>query len=109
MASRIVKFSLLAGYLALRASAACTAYGVDYSNGGSYNIDTASDELFHFSSVFQGITFIPSKLGDRKDANKRTGCAQESVKPALVDPAGHQYTCSAINTTPDGQEETSTW
>ncbi|KAI1121510.1 hypothetical protein F5Y10DRAFT_288422 [Nemania abortiva] len=89
MASRIARFCLLAGYLALRASAACTVYGVDYSNGGSYNIDTSSDSLFSFTSIFQG-------------------CAQESVKPTLVDPSGHQYTCSAINTTPDGQEAAST-
>ncbi|TRX97247.1 hypothetical protein FHL15_002041 [Xylaria flabelliformis] len=77
------------GYFALRASAACTVYGVDYSNGGSYNIDASSDELFTFTSIFQG-------------------CVQEPVKPALVDPAGHQYTCTAINTTPDGQEVKST-
>ncbi|KAI0535354.1 hypothetical protein GGR58DRAFT_504399 [Xylaria digitata] len=89
MASRIARLCLLAGYLTLRASAACSVYGVDYSNGGSYNIDTSSDELFSFTSIFQG-------------------CVQESVKPALVDPAGHQYTCTAINTTPDGQEATST-
>ncbi|GAW21514.1 hypothetical protein ANO14919_110360 [Xylariales sp. No.14919] len=89
MTSKIVRLCLLVGYLALRASAACNVYGVDYSNGGSYNIDTSSDELFSFTSIFQG-------------------CIQESVKPALVDPAGHQYTCTAINTTPDGQEATST-
>ncbi|KAI8624811.1 hypothetical protein F5Y19DRAFT_480190 [Xylariaceae sp. FL1651] len=89
MASRIIQLSLAIGYLAFGAAAACTAYGVDYSNGGSYNIDTSSDQYFSFTSVFQG-------------------CTQESVKPVLVDPAGHQYTCSAINTTPDGQEEIST-
>ncbi|KAI0873238.1 hypothetical protein GGS24DRAFT_404933 [Hypoxylon argillaceum] len=89
MASRIARLCVLAGYLILRASAACSAYGVDYSNGGFYNIDTSSDSLFSFTSVFQG-------------------CSQESVKPILVDPAGHQYTCTAINTSPDGQEATST-
>ncbi|KAI0189183.1 hypothetical protein EV127DRAFT_470810 [Xylaria flabelliformis] len=89
MTSRVLRICLLAGYLALRASAACTVYGVDYSNGGSYNIDATSDELFTFTSIFQG-------------------CVQEPVKPALVDPAGHQYTCTAINTTPDGQEVKST-
>ncbi|KAJ8130781.1 hypothetical protein O1611_g2845 [Lasiodiplodia mahajangana] len=88
MASRVARFCLLAGYLALRASAACNVYGVDFSNGGSYNIDTSSDSLFTFTSVFQG-------------------CIQESVRPTLVDPSGHQYTCTAINTTPDGQEATS--
>lgn len=54
MASRIARLCVLAGYLILRASAACSAYGVDYSNGGFYNIDTSSDSLFSFTSVFQG-------------------------------------------------------
>ncbi|KAJ2998174.1 hypothetical protein NUW58_g413 [Xylaria curta] len=89
MVSRIAQICLLAGYLALRASAACTVFGVDYSNGGSYNIDSSSDAYFTFTSVFQG-------------------CTQESVKPVLVDPAGNQYTCTAITTTPDGQEAKST-
>ncbi|KAI0399801.1 hypothetical protein F4802DRAFT_587788 [Xylaria palmicola] len=82
-------FLVAAGFLAIRASAACTVYGVDYSNGGSYNVDASSDALFSFTSIFQG-------------------CEQESVKPILVDPQGHQYSCSAINTTPDGEEKTST-
>ncbi|KAI0811479.1 hypothetical protein GGR55DRAFT_643292 [Xylaria sp. FL0064] len=89
MASRIARLCLVVGCLALRASAVCAVYGVDYSNGGSYNIDPSSDELFSFTSVFQA-------------------CVQETVKPILVDPAGHQYTCTTINTTPDGQEQTST-
>ncbi|KAI0528232.1 hypothetical protein F5B22DRAFT_27530 [Xylaria bambusicola] len=89
MASKIVRFCLVTGYLALRASAACAVYGVDYSNGGSYNIDPSSDASFTFTTIFQT-------------------CVQESIKPVLVDPTGHQYTCSAINTTPDGQEQKST-
>ncbi|KAI0911262.1 hypothetical protein F4823DRAFT_561102 [Ustulina deusta] len=89
MASRIARLCLVAGCLALRASAACSVYGLDYANGGSYNIDPASDEFFSFTSAFQA-------------------CTQESIKPVLVDPAGHQYTCTAINTTPDGEEQTST-
>jgi hypothetical protein len=90
MVSSVKQLFLLGGYFALRASAACAAFGVDYSNGGSYNIDTYSDNYFNFTSVFQG-------------------CVQETVKPVLVDPAGHQYPCSAISTTPDGTEQTSTW
>ncbi|KAI0972344.1 hypothetical protein F4678DRAFT_430043 [Xylaria arbuscula] len=89
MALRIARLCVVVGYLALRVSAVCAVYGVDYSNGGSYNIDGSSDDLFTFTSVFQA-------------------CVQESVNPVLFDPAGHQYTCTAINTTPDGQDETST-
>jgi hypothetical protein len=40
--------------LALRATAACTSYGVDYTNGGSYYIDAASNQYFSFITVFQG-------------------------------------------------------
>lgn len=40
--------------LTLRVSAACTSYGVDYSNGGSYYIDGSSNDYFSFASVFQG-------------------------------------------------------
>jgi hypothetical protein len=40
--------------LALHATAACTSYGVDYSNGGSYYIDAASNQYFSFITVFQG-------------------------------------------------------
>lgn len=34
--------------------AACSSYGVDYSNGGSYNIDGSSNQYFTFITVFQG-------------------------------------------------------
>lgn len=45
---------LLLGLVALRASAACTSYGVDYSSGGSYYIDGTSNQYFSFVTVFQG-------------------------------------------------------
>ncbi|KAL7623435.1 hypothetical protein AAE478_007117 [Parahypoxylon ruwenzoriense] len=74
---------------ALAAPAACSSYGVDYVNGGSYDIDSSSSDDFTFTTMFQG-------------------CEQESVTPILVDPAGTQYPCSAIDTTPDGEHVTST-
>lgn len=40
--------------LGLRANAACTSYGVDFSNGGTYDIDSESNEYFSFITVFQG-------------------------------------------------------
>lgn len=33
----------------------CTSYGVDYSNGGSYYIDSSSNDYFSFVSEFQGM------------------------------------------------------
>jgi len=41
--------------LALRVHADCTSYGVDYSNGGRYNIDSTSNQYFSFITVFQGM------------------------------------------------------
>lgn len=59
---------LLFAVLALRASAACTSYGVDYASGGSYNIDGASNQYFSFVSVFQGKLVIinPGRLRQRR-------------------------------------------
>lgn len=36
------------------AEAACSSYGVDYSNGGAYLIDASSNQYFSFITVFQG-------------------------------------------------------
>ncbi|KAK1750798.1 hypothetical protein QBC47DRAFT_86886 [Echria macrotheca] len=80
---------VLLALFALRASADCTSYGVDYSNGGKYNIDSSSNQYFSFITVFQG-------------------CTQETINPVLVGPDGSEYACSAIRTTPAGQQVTST-
>jgi hypothetical protein len=45
---------LLLSVFTLHASADCTSYGVDYSSGGSYYIDSASNQYFSFITVFQG-------------------------------------------------------
>ncbi|KXX80841.1 hypothetical protein MMYC01_201899 [Madurella mycetomatis] len=73
----------------IRAGAACTSYGVDYSNNGAYYIDGSSNEYFTFITVFQG-------------------CTQETIHPILVSPENHQYACSSIRTTPAGVQVTST-
>ncbi|KAH6617253.1 hypothetical protein F5144DRAFT_387130 [Chaetomium tenue] len=75
--------------LGLRASAACTSYGVDFSNGGSYDIDSESNEYFSFISVFQG-------------------CSQETISPVLVSPDDNVYACSDIKTQPAGTQVKST-
>ncbi|KAI0019264.1 hypothetical protein F4780DRAFT_747733 [Xylariomycetidae sp. FL0641] len=71
------------------ALAECTSYGIDYTNGGSYDIDASSDEYFAFTTAFQG-------------------CEEESIAPVLIAPSGDQYVCSAIMTTPQGAEVVST-
>jgi hypothetical protein len=55
---------VLIGLLALRASAACTSYGVDYSNGGAYYIDGSSNQYFTFVSVFQGTLSMSRALSE---------------------------------------------
>ncbi|KAI0387039.1 hypothetical protein F5Y04DRAFT_75651 [Hypomontagnella monticulosa] len=89
MAFNLPRVLLVTGLFALRALAACSSYGVDYVNGGSYEIDSSSNDNFTFTTIFQG-------------------CDAESVKPTLIDPAGKQYGCSAISTTPAGEQVTST-
>jgi len=86
---RLERLWVLFALLVLRASAACTSYGVDYANGGSYNIDAQSNEYFSFTSVFQG-------------------CSQETISPVLVSPSGNAYACSDIKTVPAGTQVTST-
>jgi hypothetical protein len=41
-------------------AAACSSYGVDYSNGGSYYIDGSSNQYFSFITVFQGEQHLAS-------------------------------------------------
>ncbi|KAK1828183.1 hypothetical protein QBC39DRAFT_360067 [Podospora conica] len=67
----------------------CSSFGVDYANGGSYNIDGGSNQYFSFVTIFQG-------------------CESESISPVLVGPDGSEYACSAIRTQPAGQQVTST-
>ncbi|KAG4220824.1 hypothetical protein PC116_g30697 [Phytophthora cactorum] len=90
MVSNISKLWLFVGLFTLRVTADCASYGVDYVNGGSYDIDASSNDNFTFTTIFQG-------------------CDQESVKPILIDPTGGQHPCSAISTTPAGTQVTSTW
>ncbi|KAI1389434.1 uncharacterized protein F4822DRAFT_199988 [Hypoxylon trugodes] len=89
MPFNIPSLLVIIGLFALRALAACSSYGVDYVNGGSYDIDSSSNDNFTFTTMFQG-------------------CNQESVTPLLIDPSGVQHLCSAVNTTPDGEQVTST-
>ncbi|KAK3906716.1 hypothetical protein C8A05DRAFT_40471 [Staphylotrichum tortipilum] len=80
---------LLLALFTFYANADCTSYGVDYSSGGSYYIDSASNQYFSFVNVFQG-------------------CSQETISPVLVGPDDSVYACSDISTTPAGTQITST-
>ncbi|KAI0164550.1 hypothetical protein GGR52DRAFT_129751 [Hypoxylon sp. FL1284] len=80
---------LIISIFTLRVLAACSSYGVDYVNGGSYDIDASSNDNFTFTTIFQG-------------------CTEETITPVLLDPRGDQHPCSTIDTTPDGAQVTST-
>ncbi|KAK4229416.1 hypothetical protein QBC38DRAFT_109107 [Podospora fimiseda] len=73
----------------LRVTAACTSYGVDYANGGSYYIDGTSNQYFSFITIFQG-------------------CSQETISPVLIGPDDNQYACSSIKIDQSGVQVTST-
>ncbi|XXH03349.1 hypothetical protein Hte_009747 [Hypoxylon texense] len=89
MSLRARSLWLVISLFTLKALAACSSYGVDYVNGGSYDVDATSNDNFTFTTIFQG-------------------CEPETVKPVLLDPSGNQHPCSAVNTTPDGEQVTST-
>lgn len=36
----------------------CRSTGIDYVNGGTYNIDVTSDEFFFFTSAFKGMSVL---------------------------------------------------
>jgi hypothetical protein len=94
--------------LGLRASAACTSYGVDFSNGGTYDIDSESNEYFSFISVFQGKS-AAGGLSKNHGADVYVGCSQETISPVLVSPDDNVYACSDIKTQPAGTQVKSTW
>ncbi|KAI1441706.1 hypothetical protein F5Y02DRAFT_430826 [Annulohypoxylon stygium] len=89
MAFATANIWLIIGLFTLRVLAQCSSFGVDYVNGGSYDIDSSSNNNFTFTTIFQG-------------------CDQESITPLLIDPKNIQYPCSAVNTTPSGEQVTST-
>ncbi|KAK6839884.1 hypothetical protein PG989_015750 [Apiospora arundinis] len=80
---------LISALFALRVAADCASYGVDFANGGSYNIDGSSNENFSFTTIFQG-------------------CSEETITPVLRDSNENSYVCSSILTTPEGTAVTST-
>jgi hypothetical protein len=45
----------LLALVAVRVSAQCVSYGIDYANGGEYYIDASSNQYFSFVTVFQGM------------------------------------------------------
>ncbi|ETN37719.1 uncharacterized protein HMPREF1541_07342 [Cyphellophora europaea CBS 101466] len=78
---------------ALQGSCACHSYGWDYVDGGTYCVNTKSDEYFSFGTGFWGCT--PNDT-------------QGGVEPILVDPDSNDVLCSVIQTNPDDVNMVST-
>lgn len=62
MAPGFQSFFLLVAVLAVQVLGQCVSYGIDYANGGEYNIDSTLNEYFSFTTVFQG-TLRTSQMG----------------------------------------------
>lgn len=62
MAAGFQSFFLLVAVLAVQVLGQCVSFGIDYANGGEYNIDSTLNEYFSFTTVFQG-TSRTSQMG----------------------------------------------
>lgn len=89
LAGLLVAVTAVTG-VAAQTSNTCQSSGLDFTNGGSYTIDSTSNAKFSFTSIF-------------------VGCAAERIEPFLVSPTGEEYECSAISTTPASREQRSEW
>lgn len=68
------------------ASCTCGSYGTDFVDGGTYCVDTSSDDFFSFGTAFWDCFQNDTQGG---------------VDPILVDPNNEDYICSTIQTNPD--------
>ncbi len=81
---------LSVGVIAQDDDSNCQGTGVDYTDGGTYSIDSTDEDQFSFDTLFQG-------------------CIDETVSPILIDPNGNEIWCSDIETQPDNTDQFSTW
>ena len=79
----LVAFMLLRG---VRAD--CKSYGVDFSNGGSYQIDGSSNQYFSFISVFQGKRTSPRS--SLRDQERQTDKCRRRLQPREHQPRPRQ-------------------
>lgn len=49
-----LSLALVATRVGAQTNPSCSSFGVDYANGGRYNIDGGSNQYFSFATVFQG-------------------------------------------------------
>jgi hypothetical protein len=71
-------------------SSVCTTSGVNYQEGGTYFIDTDSDQSFMIVSTFQG-------------------CQNDTADISFVNEStGDQYDCGSVPTVPNGVPQTAT-
>lgn len=68
----------------------CLSYGIDFVDGGSYFINTLSNESFTSVSQF-------------------SGCSGGTADIALIDPNGDEYYCDSVPVLPDYTSQLSSW
>lgn len=73
-----------------QASATCESYGIDFVGGGSYFINSNSDDYFTAVSEF-------------------SGCEDDVASNSIVDPNGDRTDCTSTPLTPDYTPETMNW
>jgi hypothetical protein len=89
-------------------STQCNAFGMDFQDGGSYFINSASTDNFTSVTQFTGRWQV-----EKVEWSSLTlsGCNPNS-KPAnvwFVPPSGNEMECSTLPTTPDSVNQVSSW
>jgi hypothetical protein len=84
----LLKFGIIVALIAGVVSGQCTSSGIDIQDGGTYFIGSSSAS-FSFITTF-------------------SGCTSSSFIPTLSGPGGVTVSCSALDPSASGQQE-STW
>lgn len=73
MAARLQSVFLLVAVLAVQVLGQCVSYGIDYANGGEYNIDSTLNEYFSFTTIFQGTPHTSQMHCNEGSSGSKTG------------------------------------
>lgn len=87
---------VLLALLAVRASAACASYGVDYASSGSYSIDGTSNQYFSFITVFQGKPTPTHIVGTQKQDKLLTAEQDAPRRPSAPFSLGLTTMCTPV-------------
>lgn len=86
----------------------CLSYGIDFVNGGSYFINTLSNDSFTCVTQFSGRVKFMASCTNIRVLTSNPGCQNDTANVVLVDPSGDEYECTDIPLDPDYTSEMST-